>query len=180
MPTGKGGVGEWASPRVVTPGRSTEPPGLQPPSPIRAGRLHQTELQQSPTPREGGCSPAEPARRASLPTRRDAHQPKGASVRRSDEQASPPTAPFRLNRLPAVPTWRITAPSPGPAFDGRQDNNNGVTAQYACPRRSDNVVAAHLGHRTHPPCRLPPAVPVIHRARPRCTDPTTRHRRSAW
>ena len=31
MPQRRDGWGEWASPRVVTPGRSTEPPGLQPP-----------------------------------------------------------------------------------------------------------------------------------------------------
>ena len=55
----------WVPRPVVTQGRSAEPPGPQ----------HPPEHAAKPrTPVEGGCcTPDEPARRASLPTRRDTH-----------------------------------------------------------------------------------------------------------
>jgi hypothetical protein len=122
-------------------------------------RADETEQRTTTKPDSGGVvaltnrRDGQACRRDEMPTK-----PKGASVRRSDEQASPSTARCRLNWLPAAAIVAHGRTITRAGSDGRKDNMKGVTAQYACPRRSDNVVAAHLGHRTHPPCRLPAAV----------------------
>ena len=157
-------MGKWASPRVVTPGRSTEPPGLQPPPRNNADLIKVRATTAKPDSGEGVVV---------LTNRRD-----GQACRR-DEMPTRQREPWCEEVMKQAHRRPLTCrPEPDVSYhlvahrrsisradsDGRKDNNNGITAECGCPRK---ICTSSASWSAAPSTgRISSSAPVTHRARP--------------